>query len=177
MTQIINDIEKIKMKVNIYSQIAQTTSEKRRIWEAQKKEQVFSVLERIKRDTSFDDVNIIKADLYSNYGGVFFQLKNQPSGISATLDNGGFQNFVKNGAALAFSQSFNGDILVVITYPQIEKITSGNNSKLLGRISPIEITEQFISEKVDQFLDEIIKWEQGDQKEPAALGFFRDRSW
>ena len=63
------------------------------------------------------------------------------------------------GAALVFSQSYNGDIFVFILFPIIDNMPLESNTIDLGIVDPKEIDEKLIVEKVDEFLKEIIKWE------------------
>ena len=63
------------------------------------------------------------------------------------------------GAALVFSQSYNGDVFVFILFPIVENMPIENSTIDLGILSPKEITEKLIIEKVDEFLKEMIKWE------------------
>lgn len=63
------------------------------------------------------------------------------------------------GGALVFTQSYNGDVHVVVLFPIIETSTTENSSVELGVYNPADINEKIIIEKVDEFLKEIIKWE------------------
>ncbi len=63
------------------------------------------------------------------------------------------------GGALVFSQTYSGDVYVFVMFPEVDGITSDNNMVEFGTITPSEITEKFIVEKVDEFLKEMIQWE------------------
>lgn len=73
------------------------------------------------------------------------------------------------GAALVFTQSYNGDVLILILFPIVENTLPENSSLELGTFNPNEITEKLIIEKVDEFLKEIIQWEVPNIKN--KLGF------
>ena len=73
------------------------------------------------------------------------------------------------GGALVFSQSYSGDIYVVILFPYVEQLQTENSSVQLGVFNTSEITEKFIVEKVDTFLKEMIQWEVPSYK--TKLGF------
>ena len=64
-----------------------------------------------------------------------------------------------SGAALVFSQSYNGQVFVFILYPQIETEQVDTGIVKLGTFNPQEITRKLIIEKVDAFLKEMINWE------------------
>ncbi len=63
------------------------------------------------------------------------------------------------GAALVFSQSYNGQVFVFVLYPQIETVQIDTSMVKLGVFTPQEITRKLIIEKVDDFLKEMINWE------------------
>jgi hypothetical protein len=63
------------------------------------------------------------------------------------------------GAALVFSQSYNGQVFVFILYPQIETDQVDAGFVKLGTFTPQEITGKLIIEKIDAFLKEMINWE------------------
>jgi len=71
------------------------------------------------------------------------------------------------GCALVFSQSYNGEIHVIILLPIIDNIQASNIN--LGIYDPQEINEKLIIEKVDEFLKEMINWEIPIEKK--QLGF------
>jgi hypothetical protein len=63
------------------------------------------------------------------------------------------------GGALVFSQTYNGDVYVFVLFPEIDGMPIENNMVEFGTLSPSEITEKIIIEKVDEFLKEMIQWE------------------
>ena len=73
------------------------------------------------------------------------------------------------GCALIFSQSYNGEVHVIILFPLIDNIQLEDSTVNLGIYDPQEIDEKLIIEKVDEFLKEMIKWEVPIEKK--QLGF------
>lgn len=63
------------------------------------------------------------------------------------------------GGTLVFSQSYNGQVIVFVLYPQIETDQVDSGIVKLGTFTPQEITRKLIIEKVDEFLKEMINWE------------------
>lgn len=63
------------------------------------------------------------------------------------------------GGALVFSQSYSGDVYVLILLPIIENIMDATNTIELGMYTPEAINEKLIVEKVDDFLKEMINWD------------------
>lgn len=68
-------------------------------------------------------------------------------------------DFIK-GAALVFSQKYNGDVSVFIIYPDVAESAIESNIKDIGIYNPNEFNENFIMNKVTLFLEEIIVWEE-----------------
>lgn len=63
------------------------------------------------------------------------------------------------GGALVFSQSYNGDVIIFMLYPENSQTSPEDSMLELGTLQPQDISEKFILEKVDEFLKEMIKWE------------------
>ena len=63
------------------------------------------------------------------------------------------------GGALIFSQSYSGDVHIVVLFPYVEHIPVENSNIELEFYNPKDITEKLVIEKVDDFLKEMIKWE------------------
>jgi hypothetical protein len=68
-------------------------------------------------------------------------------------------DFVK-GTALVFSQKYNGDISILILYPEVGDASSESDFKELGSFRPDSFSESFVEEKVSDFLEEIMVWEE-----------------
>lgn len=73
------------------------------------------------------------------------------------------------GCALIFSQSYNGEVHIIILFPILDSAQIDDNTINLGIYDPQEIDEKLIIEKVDEFLKEMIKWE--IPMENKKLGF------
>jgi hypothetical protein len=77
------------------------------------------------------------------------------------------------GCALIFSQSYNGEVHVIILFPLVDNIQLEDSTINLGIFDPQEINEKLITEKVDEFLKEMIKWEV--PIENKKLGFMSEK--
>lgn len=73
------------------------------------------------------------------------------------------------GGALVFSQTYSGDVFIFILFPEIDSLPAENNIAEIGLYNPLDISEKFIIEKVDEFLNEMIQWELPNK--PKKLGF------
>ncbi len=76
------------------------------------------------------------------------------------------------GCALIFSQSYNGEVHIIILFPIIDNVQLDNSTIYLGIYDPQEINEKLIIEKVDEFLKEMIKWEIPIERK--QLGFIHE---
>lgn len=63
------------------------------------------------------------------------------------------------GGSLVFSQTYSGDVAVVVLFPELDYTIQDKGMIELGIVEPHLITEKLVVEKVDEFLKEIIKWE------------------
>lgn len=78
-----------------------------------------------------------------------------PASMIEKLNGATDFEFIK-GAALVFSQKYNGDISVFIIFPADLEPVSESDINELGSFNPNEINENFITNKVAYFLDKII---------------------
>lgn len=81
------------------------------------------------------------------------EVKNSSDGKETT------KAYFKYGGYLAFMQTYNSQVAVLLKYPHIEEWVDEMESKQLGWYDPEEITNNLILEKVNIFLEEMIKWE------------------
>ena len=94
-------------------------------------------------------------DWLMNNSAINITFNTFPSSLIDNLNGSTDFEFIK-GAALVFSQKYNGDISVFIIYPaDLQPITEGDINEI-GRFNPNEINENFITNKVAYFLDKII---------------------
>jgi hypothetical protein len=73
------------------------------------------------------------------------------------------------GGSLVFTQSYNGDVQVILLFPVVENSSPENSFIDLGIFDPKDINQKLIIEKVDEFLKEMIQWEVPNIKN--KLGF------
>ena len=69
-----------------------------------------------------------------------------------------------------FSQAYNGDVLVLLLYPNIVEVDSFEETqKTLAKVDPSKIDEDFIIQKVSEFLSDMTDWE--SSRSSHAVGF------
>lgn len=124
-----------------------------------------SVIAHYKLKAEVQEIN-----LYKNYEAVNLTFGNIRSGITKEKPNE-IRHFNKFGGTLSFSQSYNGNIDIIILYPHIEEITTLTEKEVITQISPEELSESFIFKQVDKFLTELINWEKSPQVPTVGYRF------
>ena len=94
-----------------------------------------------------------------NNKAVNLMFETVPKVLSTKAGGIGDFEFVK-GAALVFSQKYNGDISVLILYPEVADATAEKDFKELGSYHPQIVSPDFVEQKVSDFLEEIMVWEE-----------------
>jgi len=98
--------------------------------------------------------------------GLFVEKKNNKQELPPMV-------LIKKGGYLSYSQIANAKISVFIHYPYIEDIYGESDHILeIGIFSPTEITKDKILGHIEQFLDEMVKWEKEEKK---LIGFHTGR--
>ncbi len=84
------------------------------------------------------------------------------------------RDLIKFNGALIYQQLFNGKIVVVINYPQIEDYSQPKPPKTIAIYRPEELKEPFLIRHLEEFVQEITNWEDYDDDEPMQrIGFQR----
>lgn len=151
-------LEKIKGKIDIYKQALNDVNERRKYWVENTKELLQKTLRSIAKD--FDiGWHSQTLDERSNYETINLTFGKLGSGIIERTEKR-TRAFIKDGGTLVFCQTHIGTVAVIIMYPSIEELVfSIEKNKLIKEVSPQEVTEEFIYEQVEKFLDEMTKWE------------------
>lgn len=160
-------IEHLQGRVLDYKKSIEIVVEKKIYWQNKTKELLIKTLTKIVNEYKIgwrvQELNWIQSNEAVNITFDSFP----PDIITKTNQIPSYQFLL--GSALVFSQSYNGDVHVVLLFPIVENSTIENSSQELGVYTPEEITEKLIIEKVDDFLKELIKWEVPNIK--SKLGF------
>jgi hypothetical protein len=149
-------IDDLARKIEEFKSAQDKIDQNRQLWVDTTKPLLIKSLEMI-RD-KFDlgwDVQII--DEIKNFETVNISLGFKRSGLR--ISGNKMKSYLKSGGSLVFSQAYNGDIFVIVMYPFIEELVTEKENKLLGKYDPNTINEEFITDKVVTFIDEMIKWE------------------
>ncbi|WP_272023019.1 hypothetical protein [Olleya namhaensis] len=150
-------IEHLEERVLDYKKSIEIVVEKKTLWKTTTKDLLVNTLTTIVNQYSIG-WNMQQLNWINNNEAVNITFESFPSELINCTNKIPTYQFIP-GAALVFSQSYNGDVFVFILFPIVENMPIENSTIDLGILSPKEITEKIIIEKVDEFLKEMIKWE------------------
>ena len=168
-----DELHNLKIKVNNYNKILENTRTYRQVWKDSLKAFIVKRLEIIVAETGLDAKVEIKENV-DNLEAVVLSLGTEVSGISEKINEDTMRPMIKNNGVLIYQQLFNGKVQVMLVYPFIEGYGKPQPPKIVSIYRPEEVKEPFIIRHVEEFLKEVILWEDFDddlpiQKQP--IGF------
>lgn len=144
----------LNKSVSDYLNSLEKVFEKRKQWTETTLPLLFKTLNEI-QVTHKIGWKVQQLDWLMNNSAINITFDSFPESMFDQLDGSTDFEFIK-GAALVFSQKYNGDISVFIIFPpELEPVSETDISEL-GSFNPNEINENFITNKVSYFLDKII---------------------
>lgn len=165
------DISTIKSRVSSYKKILKNTKEYRSAWVKEVKPFITKTLEEINTQSKLG-AKVICKDNMENLGAVILSLGKTYSGIAEKVDDSDAKRrLIKSNGSLVFQKLFNGKIMIMIIYPYIDGYGQPQPPKNLEIVRPHELTEPFMIRYVEEFLKEIIDWEDYDDDEKEGLAF------
>jgi len=164
------DIKDLKSKVDSFNDSLDNIERNRKQWKDSTKPLIIKTFKEIIQQFPIG-WNIQFIDNFENLEGVNLYFGAIPSGIKLITDDKA-KRFIKTGGALTFSQSFNGEIYVIVYYPIIDELVGEKKPEKLGKYKPELITKKLIIEKVSKFLDKMESWESSIHIE--TVGFKRN---
>lgn len=150
-------MEHLEERVNDYKESIRIVVEKKSIWKQKTKKLIFSTLHKI-RDHYTIGWEVQELSWMANNEAVNINFYGFPPELIDCTNQIPTYQFI-GGSALVFSQMHNGDVYIFIMFPVVENSSQENNIQELGVITPSDISEKLIVEKVDEFLKEMIQWE------------------
>lgn len=161
----------LKKKASRYRQILDNTVNYRKAWKDGLKEMIEKQLKEIIQEAQLQATVELKEDL-NNLSAIVLNLGTGFSGI--TEDTGQVERpFLKSNGMLIYQQLFNGKIMVSMTHPLIEGLGKPSAPKQIEILRPEELKPPFIVRHTEEFLKEIIEWEDYDDDMPQSqpIGF------
>ena len=156
------DVGGLQAKVDAYNQILSNTENYRKDWADSLKPMITNGLEQIVKSTGLNAVIEVK-DNVKNLEVIVLNLGQDVSGIGEKLEGSdSTRPMIKNKGALVYQQLFNGKLLILIMYPFIEGYGEPRPPRTLEILRPHEMKEPFLLRHVEEFMNEIIGWEDYD---------------
>ena len=149
-------VEHLEERVSDYKESINTVVEKKTLWETKTKKLIINTLSQAVKQYNIG-WKVQELNWISNNEAVNIIFDSFPLDLIDCTNKIPAYQFIQGGA-LVFSQSYSGDVYILILFPYLEQLQA-NNSLELGFYSPKEITKKLIVEKIDEFLKEMIKWE------------------
>lgn len=166
-------IEHLEERILDYKNSIKIVVEKRVMWKVKTKELIVSVLKNAE-DTYAIGWQVQELNWIHSNEAVNITFDSFPPDMIEVTNRLPTYQFLQGGS-LVFSQLHNGDISILILFPVPENsMPLENDTEDLGTYSPDDINEKLIVEKIDVFLNEIIKREVPTLNK--KMGFSKDKS-
>lgn len=157
-------------KTKKYNSILNNTKKYRKAWNDGLREMITKNLEQIIEATKLNAYVEHKDDI-ENLEVITLSLGTEISGIAERLPGNKIKRpFIKSSGALIFQQLFNGKVMMMIMYPYIEGYGQPKPPQTLEILRPEEFKDEFILRYAEQFLKEVIEWEDFDDDVPEKMG-------
>jgi len=163
--------QEFKAAFTNYTDCISKVESRRQLWEKETKEIIFESLTQITNDYPFH-WHVQRLEHLSNYQTINICINNLNSGITEKeFDDKGklvhAKSYIKHGGYLAYCQSYNGKVNVLIVYPYIEEWVTQNEVNVIATLEPKEINKEKILKHLVQFLNEMSAWE-GTERLPIG---------
>ncbi|NND32092.1 MAG: hypothetical protein HKN76_05825 [Saprospiraceae bacterium] len=163
------DLTNIQNKVNQYQKILENTEQYRQDWHTSLKQMIIDQLEHIIKETGLAAKVEVKSEL-QHMEAVALSLGHVESGISEKIGEAN-RVLIKSNGNLVYQQLFNGKVMITIMFPFIEGLGKPRPPKNVEILRPAELKPPFLLRHVEEFLKEIIGWEDFDDDVPQPIGF------
>tara|TARA_R110002072_G_scaffold293232_2_gene462424 strand:- start:551 stop:1057 length:507 start_codon:yes stop_codon:yes gene_type:complete len=166
-------IEHLDERVNEYKNSIKTVVEKRLLWKNTTKKLIVNTLKKAEEKYPIgwqvQELNWIHSNEAVNITFDSFP----PELIELTNQLPTYQ-FLQ-GSSLVFTLLHNGDVSILILFAIPERsMPTEDDSEELGSYSPEQITETLITEKIDNFLKEVIR--RDVPLPPGKMGFSKEKN-
>lgn len=164
------DIGSLQNKVDTYRGIVENTKNYRKDWGEHLKAMIIKNLEEINKVSGLG-AKVDIQDNMENLEVIMFSLGQEASGIAEKIENSEMTRpMIKHNGSLVYQQLFNGKVMIMIAYPLIEGYGQPKPPKMLEILRPEEFKEPYVIRHVEEFLKEIIEWEDYDDDAQKQMG-------
>ena len=162
-----------KKKVEHYKEVLDNTARYREVWKTSLKQTIIDRLKELSAagglECSIEERNDIE-----NLEAVALTLGHSESGLGEPVGGELRRDLIKQNGSLGYQQLFNGKILVLITYPFIEKYGQPQPPKTIAIYRPEELKDAYILRHLETFMTDVAAWEDYDDDLPEPnqrIGF------
>lgn len=164
------NLSNIKTKVTTYNEILGNTKAYRKEWSKSLKKMISGTLKKIIKDTKLKAFIDVKDDI-ENLEAITLSLGTEVSGIAEKFPGSlSKRPFIKSNGTLIFQQLFNGKVMIMIMYPSIEGYGQPKPPRTIEILRPEEFKKEFVLRYVEEFLQDVIEWEDFDDDVPEKMG-------
>ena len=165
------NISNLKSKVKQYQRVLENTIAYRAAWKSQLKDEIINRLTELTEATGLEATIEVKEQM-ENLEAIVLSLGETKSGLSQKINAEVQRHLIKHNGSLIYQQLFNGKVIVLINYPQIEGYGQPRPPKNIAIYRPEEIKPPFLLRHLEDFMKEVTNWEDYDDDEPAQrIGF------
>lgn len=161
----------LNRKVAQYKEVLQNTENYRAAWTEELRESIINKLQSLIDATGLGAKLEVKGDM-ENLQAVVISLGESKSGMYQKVADDIKRHLIKHNGSLIYQQLFNGKVIVMIQYPFIENYGEPNPPKTIAIYRPEELKDPYFVRHMEEFVQEITKWEDYDDDEPnKKIGF------
>ncbi|RME96393.1 MAG: hypothetical protein D6772_11950 [Bacteroidetes bacterium] len=166
------ELHNLRRKIARYQEVLNNTQNYRKIWVEELQQRIMDELNFIIGEVELEGEVEVRSDL-DNLEAVVLNLGAVKSGMSQRVNDHLRQDLIKHNGALIYQQLFNGKVMVLIQYPQIEGYGQARQPKTIAIYRPEELQEPYFVRHVEEFIHDITLWEDYDDDEPhqQRIGF------
>lgn len=163
----------LQRKAKQYREVLQNTENYRKEWQDELKDKITTQLTDLQKALELQATIDYRSEM-ENLEAVVFSLGETRSGMYQKVNDDIRRHLIKHNGSLIYQQLFNGKVIVLINYPFIEGYGKPAPPKTIAIYRPEELKAPFFIRHMEEFLNEITRWEDYDDDEPQQhqrIGF------
>lgn len=161
----------LKRKVSQYKEVLQNTEKFRAAWHDKLRQEIMDKMNALIEATELSAKVELRNEM-ENLQAVVITLGESKSGMYQQVGDDIKRHLIKHNGSLVYQQLFNGKVIALIQYPFIENYGEPHPPKTIAIYRPNELNSSYFARHLEDFIQEITKWEDYDDDEPhKRIGF------
>lgn len=161
----------LKRKVSQYKEVLQNTENYRIVWKESLQQDIVQSLQSLLKEAELPAKVETRSEM-ENLEAVVVSLGESKSGMYQQVGEDIQRHLIKQNGSLIYQQLFNGKVIVLIQYPFIENYGEPHPPRTIAIYRPEELNSTYYARHLEDFVQEITKWEDYDDDEPnKKIGF------